>query len=72
MHVAGCFCLVFLLDFQQQEQQQAKRVPDGHGRPLDHGHGKNMYTWNQAEISVLFKLTLFLDVINFNDYSIRQ
>ena len=31
VHVAACFCLMSPLHFQQ-EQQQAKRVPDGHGR----------------------------------------
>ena len=32
MHVAACVRLVSPLDFQQEQQQQAKRVPDGHGR----------------------------------------
>ena len=31
MHVAACFRLVSLLDFQEQ-QQHATRVPDGRGR----------------------------------------
>ena len=30
MHVAACFRLVSQMDLQQQEK--AKRVPDGHGR----------------------------------------
>ena len=34
MQVAACFRLVSLLDSQQQQQEEdhAKRVPDGHGR----------------------------------------
>ena len=35
MHVAACFRLVSPLDFQEKEQEQeqdAKWVPDGHGR----------------------------------------
>ena len=30
MHVAACFCLVSLIDFQEHEEH-AKRVPYGHG-----------------------------------------
>ena len=34
MHVAACFRFVSPIDFQQQEEEEehAKRVPDGHGR----------------------------------------
>ena len=32
MHVAACFCLVSLLKFQEEEEEDAKRGPDGHGR----------------------------------------
>ena len=38
MHVASCFFLKSLLDFQEQEQQHPKKVPVGHGPSfgLDH------------------------------------
>ena len=32
VQVAACFRLVSPLDFQQQQEEDAKRVPDGHGQ----------------------------------------
>ena len=40
MHVAACFLLVSPLDFKQEQQQQAKRVPDGRGQSFESGNGK--------------------------------
>ena len=45
MHVAACFRLVSLLDYQQQEKEDAKRVPDGHGRSF------GSVPWQKAEIN---------------------
>ena len=48
MHVAACFRLVSPLDFQE-EQQDAKRVPDGHGRSFE--------SWPLQKASKLLKST---------------
>ena len=61
MHVAACFRLMSLLDFEEQEEQEeeqedVKRVPDGHGRSF------GSRPWQKYQLSAELLLDLCLNV----------
>ena len=64
MHVAACFRLVSPLDFQEQEQEHAKRVPDGHGRSF------GSWPWQKLKIKEIQTGSVCLAPFTLSKYPI--